>query len=337
MAKFCVLNLQKYKAGDLGGLRNHVERMGKCRTNNDIDPELTKYNHDYDGLNARKLIADTNKRIAELDFKKAVRKDAVVCIGGIISASPEKMNSMSREEQEQYFRDAVDFIKKEFGAENIRYAKAHFDETESGGVPHLHFGVTPVLDGRLCAKKIMTPTKLKSLQTRFWEEVGRNHGMDRGVEDSGKKHLSENDYKRKQNEQKAKELAGREAELVQRENFVREYGRRVAYAEKILGGLVGEVETVGRFLPLIADAPRIAKHINGMAGQNKRARYRKAYAGAVAEIATALKNVVDDAKECNVPVPAELGKSEDFPKCWALLTEFEREELETKAMLRDEI
>ena len=43
------------------------------------------------------------------------------------------MASKSREEQDAYFRDALDWLKGRHGAENVVYAGIHRDET----TPHL--------------------------------------------------------------------------------------------------------------------------------------------------------------------------------------------------------
>ena len=52
----------------------------------------------------------------------------------LMTASPEAMASKSREEQDAYFRDALDWLKSRHGAENVVYAGIHRDET----TPHMY-------------------------------------------------------------------------------------------------------------------------------------------------------------------------------------------------------
>ncbi len=303
MSAFCFMHLQKFKANDLGGMRNHLERFGESHTNLDIDREKSHLNYSIDGANARNLIKDTNKRIAELNKKKSVRKDAVVMVGGMVTASPEKLESMSEAERKAFFEDAAKFFVKEFGAENIRFAKVHLDEK----TPHLHIGFTPIINGKLCAKEVMSRDRLRGLQDRFWEQVGQKFGMERGERDTKRKHLSVEQYKRKQNEETEKRLVTK---------------------EKALNSILSD----------IADLPNHTKTMKSVfnkaikaSSRDERNFYLKKSASVIDTIAKAIDDVASTANVAMQLSNDSLGIDKD----WNLMSELEREELETKAMLRD--
>ena len=67
------------------------------------------------------------------------RKDAVLAIEYLITASPEVMQSKERSSQDGYFRDALKWLQDKHGAANVVYAGIHRDET----TPHMYAYVVP--------------------------------------------------------------------------------------------------------------------------------------------------------------------------------------------------
>lgn len=68
------------------------------------------------------------------------------------------------------------------------------DET----TPHMHLNLVPITpDGRLCSKDLFDKSKLRQLQTDFYNTVGKNYGLQRGKEGSQAKHLSTAEFKAK--------------------------------------------------------------------------------------------------------------------------------------------
>ena len=103
------------------------------------------------------------------------------------------MASKSREEQDAYFRDALDWLKGRHGAENVVYAGIHRDET----TPHMYAYVVPrdPETGRLNAKRWLGGAKaLQDMQTEYAEQVGKRHGLERGLEGSKSRHTTIKDY-----------------------------------------------------------------------------------------------------------------------------------------------
>ena len=177
MAK-CVVHLKKIGGMGLGGVRNHMNRTGNSRTNPDIDKERSGSNYSPAGFSdASHLERRINARIKELNLKKAVRKDAVRLVDIVVTSSRAGMEAMGEDGKRRFFADAAAFLARRFGETNVMYANVHRDEA----VDHMHFGFVPITaDGRLAAKRILTCTSLKSLQTDFWREVGKKYGLERG-------------------------------------------------------------------------------------------------------------------------------------------------------------
>jgi hypothetical protein len=121
------------------------------------------------------------------------RKDAVLCIEYLVTASPEAMQSKSREEQDAYLADSLEWLRERHGADNVVYAGIHRDET----TPHLYAYVVP-LDpdtGRLNAKRWLGGTKaLNQMQSEFAGRVGQRHGLERGIEGSRARHQTVKEF-----------------------------------------------------------------------------------------------------------------------------------------------
>lgn len=97
--------------------------------------------------------------------KCKVRKDSVKFIDTIVTASPEFLAAMKPEEVRRYFERALEFLKREVGAENIFSAVVHMDECN----PHMHLCFVPLTeDNRLSAKEVMGGRdKLVQWQDKF--------------------------------------------------------------------------------------------------------------------------------------------------------------------------
>lgn len=129
-----------------------------------------------------------------------VRKDSVLAIQYVITASPEAMKEKSRADQDKYLQDSLKWLKKQHGAENILSVAVHRDEKS----PHLHVIVTPIVttkdrwgrEGRSLSAKNWTgsKSKLSAMQDKFFEEVGQKHDLERGVKWSRSKHTTISAY-----------------------------------------------------------------------------------------------------------------------------------------------
>jgi len=141
-------------------------------------------------LGAKSSVALCEAVKARLPAKR--RKDAVLCIEYLITASPEWFKTSSEKERLKYFNDAIAWLRNRHGAENVVCINLQLDES----TPHLCCYVVPrTKDGRLSAKDFLGGrAKLIAMQTEFWEQVGKPVGLQRGLEGSTAKHTTAKQY-----------------------------------------------------------------------------------------------------------------------------------------------
>ena len=150
-----------------------------------IDRSCSYLNHCIDDLTPERLNSRVNARINQLGLKKKARSDAVGLEDIIISASAKFMLTVDAEVREEYFDDALHFLKDRYGKENVMYCHCHLDESN----PHIHVGMVPVTsDSRLCAKSLFNPKTPEQLQTDFHQNVSSHYGLERG-QSHAKKYL----------------------------------------------------------------------------------------------------------------------------------------------------
>ena len=164
---YAIMRFEKRKSGAVGGLdRHHERKKEKYMSNPDIDKSRSYQN--YHIVEPQRHYKDEIKsRIEDAGCK--VRKDSVLFIDTLITASPEFFERHSEKEQREYFERATDFIKREIGEANIISAVVHMDER----TPHLHLCFTPITpDNRLCAKEIIgNRDSLIKWQDKFHEHM----------------------------------------------------------------------------------------------------------------------------------------------------------------------
>ena len=230
---YAVVHMQKFGRGDLGGISSHNQRLKESRTNPDIDP--TRVGLNYDLVNTDKPVVYSQlvaERIKEgYKGSKAIRKDAVVMCGIMVTSDKAFFESLSPEDTRRYFDDALTWFKQRYGVSNLVYATVHMDET----TPHMHLGIVPLTaDGRLSAKSIFDRKELTALQTDFAYDVGTKYGLERGVEGSDRTHLPEVRYKLAKAEEK---LAATQEDIVdaqQRLEIEREANNKITEKRKAI-------------------------------------------------------------------------------------------------------
>ncbi|WP_448110345.1 MobV family relaxase [Pseudomonas lini] len=117
------------------------------------------------------------------------RSDAVLCIEYLVTASPEAFRRHGGRLDDLgggYFSDALAWLRKRHGAENVISSTVHLDES----TPHLVAYVVPITrDGRLsCRDFLGGPSKLREMQDSFYATCGITHGLERGIRGSKAKH-----------------------------------------------------------------------------------------------------------------------------------------------------
>ena len=205
---YAIMRVEKRKRSAVYGLQVEANRTvsdrGKDFAASDIDWDRTKENYHFPYRNC----TNWNNRIS-MELRAAgikARKDSVVLIDGLYTASPEWFKGKSKQEIKDFFADCLAFHEKHYG--KCINAVVHMDEK----TPHMHVQSIPLTqDNRLSAKTIMgSKSDYYKRQNDFYESVARDRGFDRCKQSDPKKkrkHLSVQDYKLQQAEAKLEALS----------------------------------------------------------------------------------------------------------------------------------
>ena len=184
---YVVCHVKKFKSNDVKGMQIHNQRESENSINKDIDSSRTNLNYDLHNQNQ----INYNKRVKEIleeGYKgnRAIRKDATVMTGTIVSSDREFFNKLNSEQTKLFFETSYNYFKNFYGEKNIIAAQVHLDET----TPHMHIMAVPLKeDGRLSAKTMITRESLRKFQSelpKLLQEKGFK--INRGVENSKANH-----------------------------------------------------------------------------------------------------------------------------------------------------
>lgn len=119
------------------------------------------------------------------------RKDAVLTVEYLMTASPEWWKQASHAQQQDFFKQSYSWLEKKYGADRIIVATIHQDETS----PHLSAFVVPLTrDGRLSAKEFIGDRAQMSLDQSTYAHAVQHLGLERGVLGSKAKHQTIRSY-----------------------------------------------------------------------------------------------------------------------------------------------
>ena len=168
------------KLHTIGNIRASGEHTFRERETLNADPNLSHLNQHYLAKNTDELVANIEAKLPE-----KVRKNGVICLEYLVTASPEFFATKTREETIDYFRQSISWLKQRHGEENIAYFGLQMDET----TPHLVAYVVPIdPKGKLNARHFTGGReKLSEYQDSFAKAVER-FGLKRGIKGSKAKH-----------------------------------------------------------------------------------------------------------------------------------------------------
>lgn len=174
--------MQKFKQGDIKGLQFHHQRERESQTNPDIIPRAQELN--YDLVNKQNI---DYKQVIEAQIAervvRTVRRDAVIMCEFLITSDREFFEGLEPKKERLFFETALDFIKQEYGEQNVIHATVHKDEM----TPHMHCAIVPITaDGRLSAKEYFGKRQqLIVLQDNFQKYMVENgFELKRGISSS---------------------------------------------------------------------------------------------------------------------------------------------------------
>ena len=201
---------------NVGGAISHHLRT---RETDNADPELMKNNWFFPNDYPTDQNGKTDKSVnADLQFRKdqqqkamamykkrlpeKVRKNGVRAVEFMMTVSPEVMQRKDFNAT-KYLNACSNWAREKFGKENVFFIAYHRDET----TPHVSLLLTPIDEnGKLNARKFFGGRdKMSALQDDFYNSVGKEFGLDRGIKGSKAKHQTIKSYYEKQN-QKDQEL-----------------------------------------------------------------------------------------------------------------------------------
>lgn len=188
---YCIMRNEKIKT--MSHCLNLENEHNRASSEADLYKDRFSPNIDWEKTDENIYLVKKNnwKRIIDNELRKhniKKRKDSVLMIDSIYTASPEVISSWDRETLESYFKDCLEFHKRHYGL--VINAVIHLDET----TPHLHIDDIPLIqkeDGswKLSAKEIIgNRAKMSRMQSDFYKEVGKKYGLERGEEKSLKVH-----------------------------------------------------------------------------------------------------------------------------------------------------
>lgn len=120
----------------MAACERHNERKKEAyKSNPDIDMERSKYNYHLVPPPRYTYKKEINRMVQAAGCK--VRKDSVMMVETLITASPEFMNSLPPEEQKAYFAIALDFIAEHVGKQNILSAVGAYGRENTPYAPLL--------------------------------------------------------------------------------------------------------------------------------------------------------------------------------------------------------
>lgn len=206
---FYVMRIEKRKKQDVSGIQRENNRTA-AEYNNQVNKERSGLNLPL--IQSQNWMQDIR---AEIDRAGArTRSNSVVALDTLYTASPKFFEGKTQEQTEKFFRDCLQFHQKRFG--HIVSAIVHYDET----TPHLHVVSVPLTaDGRLSAREIVgNKQNMSKMQDDFFEQVGRDYGLERGTRSDGqekRKHISAQEKRVRKLEQQVNSLSERVERLTE--------------------------------------------------------------------------------------------------------------------------
>lgn len=178
--RFQIVRVAKVKTA--GGMRAGLDHLFRERETFNADKNRSTQN------SVLGEVASSNEAILRFNacLPKKYRKDAVLGLEYLITASPEVLKEWDRDRQDIYFARAMDWVVARHG-NNVIAASIHRDETS----PHLSVFVVPKVGEGLNAKAFTGgKTVLAKMQDDFHQNIGEHFGLERGLKNSKARHQS---------------------------------------------------------------------------------------------------------------------------------------------------
>lgn len=213
---YAIVRNEKLTRAEVNGKCTHNDRKAKCHTNKDIDPTRTPLNY-YIKKNNYTYTKEFDKLRKEQNLAGHLRENSIIMCQMIFTSDQEFFDKIGEQETKRYFDECYKFMcnYKNLGEKNVISAVVHLDER----TPHLHLMFVPVVhikdkDGsaieKICARDFWKGRdSYRKLQDAYFEHVkSKWFDLERGlyVEETSRKNLSVEEFKKVTNYAKAKEI-----------------------------------------------------------------------------------------------------------------------------------
>ncbi|HCC4226646.1 TPA: plasmid recombination protein [Escherichia coli] len=184
MANYAIMRCKKLTG--MGSVASALQHCYRERETPNADAERTPENHCSVSQSADEAMG----KLRELLPEKR-RKDAVLAVEYVMTASPEWWNEATPRQQAEFFACSEQWLENKYGKDRVVAAVVHRDEA----TPHLSAFVVPLTkDGRLSAKEFIGGrAKMRNDQTTYAESV-KMLGLERGIEGSRATHQTVQHY-----------------------------------------------------------------------------------------------------------------------------------------------
>jgi len=168
------------KLATMGAAAASMQHNFRERETPNADPSRTPENEHLAATSTDQAMGQLRELLPE---KR--RKDAVLAVEYVMTASPEWWKQASQAQQRAFFERSIDWLHAKYGPENVLVATIQRDEK----TPHLSAFVVPKTpDGRLSAKEFIgNRQKMRADQTSLAERM-QGLGLERGIEGSKATH-----------------------------------------------------------------------------------------------------------------------------------------------------
>lgn len=176
---YAVLRIRKITSmGNVHATEKHLKRT---RETPNADPEKLHLNKNYVSGN---LVENVENLLPE---KR--RKNAVLAVEHLMTASPEFFQDMTKDRIELWAQTSVQWAKDAYGEKNIASAELHLDES----TPHLHLVIVPLVKDKAGVEKLNARElfgghkKMMAMQDSYARRF-ESFGLERGVKGSKATH-----------------------------------------------------------------------------------------------------------------------------------------------------
>ena len=184
MANYAIMRCKKLTG--MGSVASALQHCYRERETPNADADRTPENHCSVSQSADEAMG----KLRELLPEKR-RKDAVLAVEYVMTASPEWWNEATPRQQAEFFARSEQWLENKYGKDRVVAAVVHRD----GATPHLSAFVVPLTqDGRLSAKEFIGGrSKMRDDQSTYAESV-KKLGLERGIEGSRATHQTVQHY-----------------------------------------------------------------------------------------------------------------------------------------------